>query len=85
MCSEDTILDAGRVKTILTSFVNLRIFSLGLTDCSAGHGGEDPQGGRGPFISYQGICLITRPSKIPLALFFLPRLMALTGQGMDAV
>lgn len=51
-------------------------FPAELTDGAAGHGGEDPQGGRGPTFSYQGIRLsfILPPLDLPLQLPSLPRL-----------
>lgn len=58
-----------------------------LTDGAAGHGGEDPQGGRGPTLSYQRIYLsfILRPLDIPLQLPSPSRLTLGTQQESDIV
>lgn len=86
-CSENRTWETLRVTAIVRFFGMSRTFMAELTDGAAGHGGEDPQGGRGPTFSYQGICfsVILPKSGIPLQLPSSPRLMSITGQVMDTV
>lgn len=79
--------ETRRVAAIVRFMVISGALVAEFTDGAAGHGGEDPQGGRGPAFSYQRIYLpfILRPLDVPLQLPPPSRLILTTEQVIDVV